>query len=148
MNYRWNCRISPLGISVLGIGVLGTVVAPDSITTAILVGLAIFVVLGGFRKWANTPGDRLLGYCLLMLAVLASAGLYVATMGVFTGVAIKLVVWGIEHLARLQGASDANMDLVYICVTLVAVGFGSHIILSSLYIENQQLWISPGLGLR
>lgn len=144
MNYRCDCRISPFGILVLGIGVLGAVVAPDSTTTVILVGLAMFVVLGGFRKWANTPGDRLVGYCLLMLAALASAGLHVAIMGVFTGVAIKLVVLGIERLARLQGASNANMDWVYIWVAFVAIGFGSQIVLGSLYIGNLQLWTCPG----
>ena len=148
MNFRCNWRVSPFGILVLGAGVLGAVVAPDTITTAMLVGLGILVVLGGLRKWANTPGDRLVGCCLLLFAAFASAGSYVAIMGVFTGLAIKLVVGSIEHLARLQGASKPNMDWVHISVTLVAIGFGSQIILSSLYIGNPQLWTRPGLVMR
>lgn len=143
MNYRCNCRATLFGVLALGIGVPGAAVAPASTTAAILVGLAIIAVLGGFKKWANMPGDRLVGYCLLMLAAFASAGLYVTVMAVFTGVAIKLVVWSIEHLARLQGASDANMGWVYICVTFVAICFGSQIILGSLYTGNQQLWPAP-----
>lgn len=143
MNYQGNRCIFPYAVVVLGALVLGAVLAPGSTFTAILIGLALFVVLGGFREMTNTPGGRPVSYCLLLLAILLSAGLRVVIMGVFTAGAIKLVCWGIEYQAMLQGKSKANMGWVYICVPFTAIAFGSQIILGSLYTENHQLPIPP-----